>query len=231
MFAHLRRHWILTTVIYAPLFIVFLALCARLVYLLPTEIAKLDADKIRALRINIHDVNGTRLPPMPSVDERDKTIEGVDVNHNNIRDDVEQAIFRKYPITNLLPDTTFDTSKEDLNLKFRAANLQYALSQNIYLTKVYDKQTMKAALEQDSKGYSCLASILPDLNLTDEEKEDDAILARAFREQDAIFDPMKKFVEDITLNTVERKNKKNLVYEQYMTGYTLSHDGCNVISL
>ena len=99
----------------AALFVVLVV--ARVVYRFPYEMAKRDAADIRALRVTIDDVTGTKAPPMPSDDVRDATVDGVDINHNLIRDDVEQAMFTQYPVTNLRADHTVDTTRPDTNLK------------------------------------------------------------------------------------------------------------------
>ena len=52
---------------------------------------------------------GTNLPPQPYEPENDATVAGLDKNNNGIRDDVELAIFAKYP----------------KSAKIRAAELQY----------------------------------------------------------------------------------------------------------
>ena len=67
--------------------------------------------KIHATKLTLDDVMGKNLPPDPGIDA-DKTIQGIDANHNNIRDDVELAIFREYPNS----------------AKTRAVLLQYALA-------------------------------------------------------------------------------------------------------
>lgn len=52
---------------------------------------------IRAQKITLADVLGNNLPPPPNKQENDATMEGVDANNNGVRDDVELAIFEKYP--------------------------------------------------------------------------------------------------------------------------------------
>ena len=45
--------------------------------------------RIHAQKITLDDVMGTKLPPEPSQELNDSTIEGIDANQNGIRDDVE----------------------------------------------------------------------------------------------------------------------------------------------
>ena len=62
--------------------------------------------KIHATKLTLNDVTGKNLPPDPAFAKAtagkpgagpDDTIEGIDANHNGIRDDVELAIFKEYP--------------------------------------------------------------------------------------------------------------------------------------
>jgi hypothetical protein len=95
---------------------------------------------IHAARITLADVNGDNLPPVPDQAENDATVEGVDKNNNGIRDDVELAIFAKYPN----------------DKKARAAALQYAMTEQMYLTKVTNMETWKAVAEEVGRAESCL---------------------------------------------------------------------------
>jgi hypothetical protein len=42
-------------------------------------------------------INGVRLPPEPNEEENNATLVGIDSNDNGVRDDVERAIYVKYP--------------------------------------------------------------------------------------------------------------------------------------
>src|SRR3989338_633400 len=55
-----------------------------------------EVARIHATKLTLPDVMGGNLPPDPGA-EADKTIAGIDVNANGIRDDVELAILKKYP--------------------------------------------------------------------------------------------------------------------------------------
>jgi hypothetical protein len=100
-------------------------------------------DKIHSTHLSMADVDGTRLPPPPDASQKDATVAGVDANQNGIRDDVELAIFAKYPN----------------DAKLRAAELQYALSQQLYITYVIDTETWKAAATQLDRAYQCIGSV------------------------------------------------------------------------
>lgn len=108
-----------------------------------------DEDKTNAAVAEIHaqkitpaDVEGKNLPPVPDKAENDATVAGIDKNNNSIRDDVELAIFKKYPN----------------DKKTRAAALQYAMSEQMYLTRVYNTETWKAVAEENGRAGLCLLS-------------------------------------------------------------------------
>jgi hypothetical protein len=106
---------------------------------------------IQAQKITLSDVMGTALPPQPYEPENDATVAGLDKNNNGIRDDVELAIFAKYPHS----------------AKIRAAELQYALDQQMMMTQVFNSETWIAAAQEDSRGYACISDSVPnsgDLN-------------------------------------------------------------------
>lgn len=95
---------------------------------------------IHAARITLADVEGTNLPPVPDEAENNATVAGIDKNNNGIRDDVELAIFAKYPD----------------DKKTRAAALQYAMELQMEFTKVFDSATLVAVIQEEGRGYSCV---------------------------------------------------------------------------
>ena len=111
-----------------------------------------DADKtaeavaaIHAQKITLADVEGKNLPSVPDKAENDATVAGIDKNNNGIRDDVELAIFKKYPNS----------------AKIRAAELQYAMATQLMMTKVTNTETWIAAAKEDSRAYSCISETYP----------------------------------------------------------------------
>lgn len=108
----------------------------------PVSKAKSDAAvaAIHAQRLTMKDVDGSNLPPEPDPAKVDATVEGIDANANGIRDDVELAIFDKYPT----------------DIKVRAAALQYAMALQLYVTTVFNAETWLAAVEQKSMAQSCI---------------------------------------------------------------------------
>lgn len=97
------------------------------------------AEKIRAQKITLADVEGSNLPPEPDSRLRDYTIEGVDANNNGIRDDAERAIFTLHPDSE----------------KIRAAELQYAMDVQSELKWVFNSDTWVAA-KKSERGADCL---------------------------------------------------------------------------
>ena len=96
--------------------------------------------QIHATRLTLADVEGKSLPPVPDQAENDATVVGIDKNNNGIRDDVELAIFKKYP-----------TDK-----KTRAAALQYALELQMEFTQVINSPTLVAVIQEEGRGGICV---------------------------------------------------------------------------
>lgn len=97
-------------------------------------------DFINSKKITMDDVLGKNLPPMPDKNINDSTIAGIDSNNNYIRDDVELAIFEKYPDS----------------LKMRAAELQYAQALQLELTQVFNTETYISAIKKENLAFNCI---------------------------------------------------------------------------
>ena len=126
-----------------PLIVLVVAYCALVLW---RTFALFDEEKtatavatIHAQKITLADVEGASLPPIPDPAENDATVEGIDVNNNGIRDDVELAIFELYPD----------------DKKARAAALQYAMTEQMYLTHVTNTETWKAVAEEVGRAQIC----------------------------------------------------------------------------
>ena len=113
---------------------------------------------IQAQKVTMADVMGTALPPVPYEPENDATVAGIDKNNNGIRDDVELAIFAKYPNS----------------AKIRAAELQYAMALQTEMTQVFNSDTWKAAAIQDDRSYQCIGETYPRTDLQEFIKITDA---------------------------------------------------------
>src|SRR3989344_6404543 len=102
--------------------------------------------QIHAQKLTLADVMGKNLPQVPDQAENDATVAGIDKNNNGIRDDVELAIFKKYPNS----------------AKIRAAELQYAMTEQMYLTKVTNTETWKAVAEEVGRAQLCALEVKAD---------------------------------------------------------------------
>ena len=97
-------------------------------------------ERIHGTTLTMRDVTGENLPPRPSAAEAAATVEGIDANENGIRDDVELAIFEKYPD----------------DIKLRAAMLQYAMALQMEFMGVVNWETLIAAIQQQARGSLCI---------------------------------------------------------------------------
>ena len=140
---------------------------------------------IHAQHITLADVTGDTMVKT-GVDQAtyDATVAGVDSNNNGIRDDVEIAIFKKYPNSE----------------KIRAAEMQYAMTEQMYLTRVYNTETWKAVTEEVGRAQSCILEV----------------------------NANRKEVEALVFNTQLRKDAQNGAFE-YTTGHgDAPGDSCDV---
>ena len=152
---------------------------------------------IHAQKITLADVQGTNLPPIPDQAENDATVAGVDKNNNGIRDDVELAIFKKYPS----------------DKKARGAALQYAMTEQMYLTRVYNTETWKAVAEEGDRAYRCIFESLDQENLSLALKQTTT---------------KTKEVEILVFNTTERRESKERAFD-FTTSYgNPGRDSCDV---
>lgn len=153
--------------------------------------------KIHATRLTLDDVMGKNLPPDPGPDA-DKTVAGIDANHNGIRDDVELAIFKAYP--------NF--------AKTRAVLLQYALALQMEVTQpMVNTGTVTAVAEDGDRAYACVGKIT---------SRDD------MKKYSEIVDARRKFIEDKQLNTDARKKAQHDFYQGNLGSYTSPHESCDI---
>lgn len=152
-----------------PLAILAVAYVALVIYRIPAvnEQQKTAAAiaQIDSAHITLADVMGTNLPTEPYKPENDATVAGIDKNNNGIRDDVELAIFAEYPNS----------------AKIRAAELQYAMTEQMFLTDVFNTDTWKAVAEQDDRAYTCAISVIS----YDQTKEVQALVFNTQARKDA----------------------------------------------
>jgi len=169
--------------------------------------------QIHAQKITLADVMGASLPPTSDKAENDSTVVGIDKNNNGIRDDVELAIFKKYPNS----------------AKIRAAELQYALTEQMFLTRVVNTETWKAVAEENGRASSCVAAIYPrkDLGLLTE-TELNAYLKSGLPEYVKKVENLVAEVENLVFNTNIRKDARQKSFEYITTNGDAPGPYCDV---
>jgi len=195
------KPWKILRIIWAIIIILVIALLAFGYFrLLEKNKTAAAIEFINSQKITLDDVMGKNLPPEPDQKLNNSTIAGIDADKNNIRDDVELAIFTKYP----------DSAK------IRAAELQYAQALQLELTQVFNSDTLVSILQKEDLAYQCLGSTIMKKSLSAK----DALAA---------LDQKDKEVTDLILNTDLRKKQYSDEYDKYMTGYaSLSGPECNI---
>ena len=156
---------------------------------------KESLDKINNTKLTLTDVMGTNLPSTPNKDLNDFTVAGFDVNNNGIRDDVELAIFEKYPNS----------------AKIRSGMLQYAQALQLELTEVVDEETLKAVMQKRNDAKICIDNASFKTDVTNEE-------TIIWEESDKRI----KEVEVLVVNNDIRSERQTNIFEKYMTTYSIS---------
>lgn len=98
--------------------------------------------KINSTKITLADVMGDNLPPKPDQKLNDSTIAGIDANKNTIRDDVELAIFEKYPNS----------------ARIRNGMLQYAQALQLELMEIFNSETLVSTVQKENLAYGCIGN-------------------------------------------------------------------------
>lgn len=154
----------------------------RVFFLFSVDKINAQVEKIHSTKLTIADVTGDNLPPDPGT-EADKTVQGIDVNKNGIRDDVELAVFKEYPNS----------------AKTRAVLLQYALSLQMETTQPFvDTIIATEVVREQSRGFVCIGDIVPRENSKNFDEETNLLT---------------KFIDDRQFNTKERKDARNIFVE------------------
>ncbi len=165
---------------------------------------KTDAvvERIHSMKISMADVMGENLPPAPG-EAADATVAGVDANGNGIRDDVELAIFEKYPNS----------------AKKRAVSLQYALALQMEFTQPFSNTDIVVAiLQEQSRADSCLA---------------DELVPRSTPESSRKYSDLEKideyidFIKEIQINTEDRRKANDTFYD-LIGSYSSLDDYCDI---
>ena len=178
----------------------------RMFYLWNEEKTREQVARIHSTKLTLDDVMGKNLPPPPG-DDADKTIAGIDANHNNIRDDVELAIFKEYP----------DSAKT------RAVLLQYALASQMEVVQtIVSEGTVTEVATEQGRADTCVA---------------DTLVPRKSPESSRVYSDIEKidgfinFVENKQFNTDARKKSHHDFYENKLGSYGDStNDMCDIDS-
>jgi len=183
-----------------PLMVVVAIYVVMVIVSLPTHLENRKAEEtitfINSQRITMEDVTGENLPPAPDPVEADATVEGIDVNGNWIRDDVEIEIFNRYPDDAVI----------------RSAMLQYAMGMQLYLTQVFNSETWKAAVIQEGRGFGCLFDTSPDVSFENNTDEEIRIAFKVGRDR-------QDEVKNLFFNTKKRKDRALEISKKYTTSY------------
>ena len=164
---HLKfaKAWKFLRIIYVLILILFVAIMAFGLYRLYQKNKTEKAiDFINSTKITLDDVMGKNLPLEPDQKLNDSTISGIDANKNNIRDDVELAIFKEYPNS----------------AKIRAAELQYAQALQLELTQVFNSKTLIPVMQKEDLSFDCLGFSGPDTSLATANKKQKEVESLVF---------------------------------------------------
>lgn len=143
-FPNFNKIWKVLRIIYIIILIIFLALTLLGFYRLYDKNRTDKAiDFINSKKITLSDVIGQNLPPRPDQKINDSTVAGIDANNNFIRDDVELAIFEKYPNS----------------AKIRSAALQYAQALQLQLVSIFNSTTRMEVIRKLIYGYGCVHEV------------------------------------------------------------------------
>ncbi len=185
--------WFLEALLIYELSLIFVLIFSGL----QQDYLKPYVQEIQLRHIKLDDVLGTNLPPTPDPKKANRTLRGIDANHNGIRDDVELAIFKNHPDDKIL----------------RAAQLQYAFDLQMYFTDVRDKQTLDAVSWQEDRGYGCVNDTVPLPWKSIEEMTQELATPRNIK-----VSKRQKEVEDLVQNTPARKAYIEKIYGRFYDG-------------
>ncbi len=190
-------------IIRIPFWVILALYIGVVIYRIPAAQERLKTEeaikKIQSQKLTIADVMGKNLPPEPDAKLKDATVEGIDANNNGIRDDVELAIFKLYP----------DSAR------IRAAELQYAMALQMYLTEVFNSDSLIAVAQEDERASSCIA---------DQLRRDDIQTYYLNLQQ------KKNEIRSIVLNTEERRKRANQNTQLVKSFGSLEESHCDVDS-
>jgi len=185
--------------IFIGLVVLFVILVVyRVIYFFNLDKTNAQVAKIHATKLTLDDVMGKNLPPDPGA-EADKNVQGIDANNNGIRDDVELAIFEKYPNS----------------AKTRAVLLQYALALQMEVIQIkVNTSIVDAVADYGDRSNTCIAdTLVPRKNPKS---------GRSDNEMEKIYTYI-NLVEDKQLNLEIRKKAQHDFYQGNLKGYDKSN--------
>ena len=166
------------------------------------QITSVQVNKIHSTKLTLDDVMGKNLPPDPGT-EANKTVAGIDVNKNGIRDDVELAIFKEYPNS----------------AKTRAVLLQYALAlQMEFIQPIVNKETVTEVVREENRANSCVADILVPRKTPES--------SRSYAEMEKI-NTYIDFVNKLQINTKDRDSAQ-IAFYKYIKSYSSLPKICDI---
>jgi hypothetical protein len=156
------------------------------------QVTKIHADKLDPI-----DVMGENLPPDPG-EKADLTVQGIDANNNGIRDDVELAIFKKYPYS----------------AKARAAMLQYAHALQMETTEtMVNEGTAIAVAQERSRASGCIGKTVS--------RDDLAKFIEKTQEY-------RSFVKSQQINTTEREKDEETFLSHLRSYSDITGENCDI---
>jgi len=172
------------------------------------QIASIDS-----IKISLDDVMGYNLP-INSRESANNTLKGADINDNNIRDDIEIAIWNEYPNS----------------AKIKAGLLQYALSLQMEFNQSdLNREIVSKIISKQSKANTCLSNIIA--------PRENSESSRSFEDLEKI-DYYLNFIKERQFNTEERQNANDDFYSHLDDGrikdisvieiYNPNEDSCDI---
>lgn len=186
-----KKIWKFLRFLYAFFLIIFALMFAWGYYRLYEKNKTKEAvDFIASTKITLDDAMGKNLPPEPDKNINDSTISGIDANKNHIRDDVELAIFKRYPNS----------------VAIRAAELQYAQALQLELTKVFNSDTLIAALKKEASASFCISKKIPDSESSTEDEQIDNLVFNTNSRTDKLLNALGKYMTSYSLPSIWKNN-------------------------
>lgn len=183
--------------------IVIMLVATRIPHAFQQQKAEQVISELEHIKITIDDVRGTNLPPVPDEVENNKTVAGVDINKNYIRDDVEQYIHTTYPNSE----------------RMRAVLLQYAQALQLQLlVPTGNSEIWVAVVKKESSVINCNVDTA---NYVDPSK------GELYKIYVNLYDKDIKDIYGLTINNQQRKAYLDKFYKS-ISSYASSNLSCDI---